>query len=52
MQKQGYASGTIRSNSGALKALLARNADLTNPKSVKEVLAKEQRTLLFFLWGL
>jgi integrase len=42
MEKQGYASGTIRSNTGALRALLVRNADLLNPESVKEVLAKEE----------
>jgi integrase len=42
MQKQGYAPQTIRCNNGALKALLIRNADLMNPESVKEVLAKEQ----------
>jgi integrase len=42
MQKQGYASGTIRSNAGALRALLTRHADLMSPESVKEALAKEQ----------
>jgi integrase/transposase-like protein len=43
MQKQGYAPSTIRVNSGALKALLARNADLMNPESAKEALAREQK---------
>jgi integrase len=42
MEKQGYASSTIRSNTGALRALLIRNADLLNPESVKECFAKEQ----------
>jgi integrase len=41
MQKQGYAPGTIRSNTGALRALLIRNPDLLNPESVKEALARE-----------
>jgi integrase len=43
MQKQGYASETIRNNGGALRALLVRNADLMNPESVKEALAREQK---------
>jgi len=42
MEKQGYASGTVRSNSSALRALLARNANLLDPESVKEALAKEK----------
>lgn len=42
MEKQGYASGTIRSNSGALRALLTRNANLLDPESVKEALAREK----------
>ena len=42
MQKQGYASETMRGYSGALRALLVRNADIMNPESVKEVLAKGQ----------
>jgi integrase len=42
MQKQAYAPETIRTNYGALKALLSRNADLMNSESVKEALAKEQ----------
>jgi len=43
MQKEGYAPMTIRTNSGALRALLVRHADLMNPDSVKEVLAREQK---------
>jgi integrase len=45
MQKQGYAFETVRLNTGALKALISRGADLFDPESVKEVLVKEQR------WG-
>jgi integrase len=45
MQKQGYAFETIRLNTGALRNLISRGADLFNPETVKEVLAKEQR------WG-
>lgn len=43
MEKQGYAKETIRGNNGCLKALLTRNADLFDPESVKETLAKEQK---------
>ena len=42
MQKQGYSPETIRGNQSCLKALLTRNADLLNPESVKEALAKEK----------
>jgi len=42
MQKQGYAPETIRGNQSCLRALLTRNADLLNPESVKEALAKEK----------
>lgn len=42
MQKQGYASETIRGNQSCLRALLTRNANLLNPESVKEALAKEK----------
>lgn len=42
MQKQGYAQSTIRTNTGGLRALLARGADLADPESVKTVLAKEK----------
>jgi len=43
MEKKGYAPETIRSNGGALRALLTRGANLLDPESVKEVLAKEKR---------
>ena len=42
MQKEGYGLETIRCNTGSLKALLARNADLDDPETVKEALAREQ----------
>jgi integrase len=45
MEKQAYAKETIRGNNGCLLALLKRNANLLDPESVKETLAKEQR------WG-
>ena len=45
MQKQGYAFETIRLNTSALRSLINRGADLFNPDTVKEVLAKEQK------WG-
>ncbi len=43
MQKEGYNKETIRGNCGCLRALALRGADLTDPESVKEVLAKEQK---------
>jgi integrase/predicted RNA-binding Zn-ribbon protein involved in translation (DUF1610 family) len=43
MQKEGYAQETIRGNCGCLRALTLRGADLADPESVKEVLAKEQK---------
>jgi len=43
MQKQGYAPESIRGNQSCLRALQTRNADLLNPESVKEVLAREAR---------
>ena len=43
MQKEGYTQETIRGNCGCLRALLARGADLADPESVKEVLAKEEK---------
>jgi integrase len=42
MQKQGYSPETIRGNGSCLRALMARNADLLDPESVKEALAKEK----------
>jgi len=42
MQKQGYAPETIRGNQSCLRALLTRNADLLNPESIKEAIAKEK----------
>jgi len=42
MEKQGYAKETIRGYSSCLRALLHRNADLFDPESVKEALAKEK----------
>ena len=43
MQKEGYDKETIRGNSGCLRALVLRGADLADPESVKEVLSKELR---------
>ena len=42
MEKQGYCGETIRGNDGCLRALQARNANLLDPESVKEVLAREK----------
>jgi len=42
MEKQGFAKDTIRGYGSCLRALLHRNADLLNPESVKETLAKEK----------
>jgi len=42
MEKQGYAKETIRGNSSCLRALLVRGANLLDPESVKEALAKEK----------
>ena len=43
MQQDGYALETIRSSNSCLKGLVARGANLTDPESVKTVLAKEQK---------
>ena len=43
MQKEGYGKETIRGNCGCLRALTVRGADLADPESVKEVLAKEHQ---------
>jgi integrase len=42
MQKEGYSKETIRGDCGCLRALALRGADLADPETVKEVLAKEQ----------
>jgi len=43
LEKEGYAKDTIRCAAGALRALQQRGADLSDPESVKEALAKEQK---------
>lgn len=43
MEKNAYAPGTIRSCTGALRALLERKANLLDPESVKEALTKEEK---------
>jgi len=43
MQQEGYNHETIRTDSSCLKALITRGADLSDPESVKEALAKEQK---------
>ena len=43
LQKEGYAYETVRVNSSCLKALVNRGANLADPESVKETLAKEQK---------
>jgi integrase len=40
MQKQGYAESTIRLNGTAMKVLADRGANLNDPESVKEILAR------------
>jgi integrase len=45
MQKEAYAAETVRTNTCALRALIVRGADLMDPESVKEAMAKEQK------WG-
>jgi integrase len=42
MQKEGYAIETVRGNTGALRALIKRGADLADPESVKAALAIEK----------
>jgi integrase len=41
MEKQGYSISTIRLNRIALKVLCERGANLTDPETVKEVIAKQ-----------
>jgi integrase len=43
MEKQGYNSETIRCNGSCLHVLQSKGADLLNPDSVKEALAREKR---------
>jgi integrase len=42
MQKQAYSEATIRLNTTALRVLLARGAQLLNPESVKEAIARQK----------
>ena len=42
MQKQSYSPETIRLNRTALKVLVERGAELLNPESVKETIAKQK----------
>jgi integrase len=42
MQKQGYSESTIRLNMTALKVLSARDGQLLNPESIKEVISKQK----------
>lgn len=42
LQKQSYSPETIRLNKTALKVLVERGAELLNPESVKEVIAKQK----------
>jgi integrase len=43
LEKEGYAKDTIRGTAGALRALRQRGANLLDPETVKEALAKEQK---------
>jgi len=43
MEKQGYAKDTIRGYGSCLRALLARNANLWDPETVKEALVREKK---------
>jgi len=45
MKKQGYAESTIKSRVKLLKIMARRGADLHNPESVKEVIAKQKWSL-------
>jgi len=42
MKKQGYADETIRCNASALRVLTQRGADIHNPESVKDVIARQK----------
>jgi len=43
MQQDGYAKETIRMSSSALRALVTRGANLSDPTSVKDTLARENK---------
>jgi hypothetical protein len=43
MKQEGYAAETIRMNGSCLRALMARGANLADPTSVKDALAREQK---------
>jgi integrase len=43
MRQEGYAAETIRMTSSCLRALMTRGANLADPTSVKDALAKEQK---------
>jgi len=43
MEKQGYAYQSIRGAGSSLRALIARDANLGDPETVKEALAREQK---------
>ena len=42
MKKQGYAESTITSRAKILRILVKRGADLFDPESVKEAIAKQE----------
>jgi len=42
MEKEGKAAATIKTNTGCLRALMTRGANLLDPESVKGVLAREK----------
>jgi integrase len=42
MEKQGKAAATIKTNTGCLRALMTRGANLLDPESVKETIAREK----------
>jgi integrase/predicted RNA-binding Zn-ribbon protein involved in translation (DUF1610 family) len=43
MEKQGYAHESIRGAGSSLRALIARGANLGDPETIKEALAREQK---------
>ncbi len=42
LKRNGYAESTIKSNSNLITVLIKRGADLNNPNSVKDVIAKQE----------